>query len=196
VEKKFGKTKMHAGVHQTVVELIKTMKDNQAMQFIYVQGQVENQRFAYGETISLCTCLTGIGITPPIYVKAVIHIVEFPAAISPFLGKTTTDELHIFAEKLMSDALLPFAKTNFNIMNPRKRHSLYQGLHGVAPSSCRIILSPKSDMKGVIGRIAVDPIEQHLGAWLGHPWVLSEDLKVLWCKCSRPPASLSKECMR
>jgi hypothetical protein len=37
VEKKFGKTRMHAGVHQTVVDLIMTMENDEAMQFIYVQ---------------------------------------------------------------------------------------------------------------------------------------------------------------
>jgi hypothetical protein len=41
VEKKFGKTKMHSGVHKTIVELIKTMEDDEAMQFIYVQDQVK-----------------------------------------------------------------------------------------------------------------------------------------------------------
>jgi hypothetical protein len=113
VEKKFGETRMHAGVHQTVVELIKTIEDDEAMQFIYVQDQVKNMSLAYGETISRCTCLAGIGITPVTYVEAVIQIVEFPATISPLLGATTTDEFNIFAEKLMSGALLPFAKANF-----------------------------------------------------------------------------------
>jgi hypothetical protein len=65
-KKKFGETGRHASVHQTVVGLIKTMmmEDDDAMQFIYVQDQVKNRRLAYGETISPCTCLTGIGITP------------------------------------------------------------------------------------------------------------------------------------
>jgi hypothetical protein len=117
MEKKFGQTRMHAGAHQTVAELITTMEDDEAMQFIYVQDQVKNQRLAYSETISPCTCLTGIGITPLIYVEAIIHIVEFPATISRLLGETTTDEFHIFAEKLMSDALLPFTKTNFNMIS-------------------------------------------------------------------------------
>jgi hypothetical protein len=34
-------------------------------------------------------------------------------------------------------------------------------------------------MKGVIGRIAVDPIKQHLVELLGWPRVLSEELKLL-----------------
>jgi hypothetical protein len=159
VEKKFGKTRMHAGVRQTVVELIKTMEDDEAMQFIYAQDQVKNRRFASGETPSPCIFLTGIGITPRISVETVIHIVQFPATISPLLGETMRGEFHIFAEKLMSDALLPFVNTNFNMMSARKRHSRYQELHGVAPSSRRLILSSKSEVRGVIGRTAVGPIE-------------------------------------
>jgi hypothetical protein len=79
----------------------------------------------------------------------------------------------------MSDPLLPFAKTNFHMMSARKRRSLYQELHGIAPSSRCIILSSKSKMRGVIGRIAVDPIEQHLGALLVQPRVLSDELRLL-----------------
>jgi hypothetical protein len=154
------------------------MEDDEGMQFISVQDQAKNGRLAYGETISPCTCMTVIGITPLIYVEAVIHIVEFPAASSPLLGETTTDEFHIFAEKLMSDVLFHFAKTNFNMISARKRRSSYQKLLGVAPSAGRVILSSKSERKGVIGRTAVDPNEQHIGALLGPPRVLSAELKV------------------
>jgi hypothetical protein len=135
VEKKFDKTRIHAGVHQTMVKLVNTMEDDEAMQFVCVQDQFKNRRLVYGETISPCVCPAGIGITPLIHVKAVIHIVEFPATISRLLGETITDEFHIFDEKLMSDALLPFTKTNFHMMNARKPHSLYQELHSVAHSS-------------------------------------------------------------
>jgi hypothetical protein len=34
-------------------------------------------------------------------------------------------------------------------------------------------------MRGLIGRTSFDPIEQHLGVLLGHPRVLSEELKLL-----------------
>jgi hypothetical protein len=34
-------------------------------------------------------------------------------------------------------------------------------------------------MREVIGRTPVDPIDQHLGELLGHPRVLSEELKLL-----------------
>jgi hypothetical protein len=65
------------------------------------------------------------------------------------------------------------------MMSARKRGSLYQEGHRVAPSSRCIILSSKSEMRAVIGRTAVDRIEQHFGALLGQPRVLSEELKLL-----------------
>jgi hypothetical protein len=101
VEKKLEKTRMHAGVHQTVVELVKTMEADEALQFIYVQEQIKNRRLAYGETVFPCSCLTGIEITLLIFVQAIIHIVEFPAVISPLLGHLQLAEFHQFAEKLM-----------------------------------------------------------------------------------------------
>jgi hypothetical protein len=79
----------------------------------------------------------------------------------------------------MSEALLPFTKTNFNMMSARKRRSLYQELYGVDPSSRRTILSSKSEIRGMIGLRTVDPIARHLGAFLGRPRVLSEELELL-----------------
>jgi hypothetical protein len=55
------------------------------------------------------------------------------------------------------------------MMSVRKQRSLNQELHGVAPSSRRVILSSKSEMKAVIGRRGVDPIEQYLGVLLVQP---------------------------
>jgi hypothetical protein len=110
------------------VEHSKTMEDDELMQFIDVQDQVKNRQLPYGETISPCTCLTGIGITPVIDVEVVIHIVEFPATISPLLGETTMDEFHIFTEKLIFDVLLPLAKDNFNMMSAQKPRSLCREL--------------------------------------------------------------------
>jgi hypothetical protein len=37
LEKEFGATRLHAGVHQTVDELVKTMDIDQAMKLVYVQ---------------------------------------------------------------------------------------------------------------------------------------------------------------
>jgi hypothetical protein len=89
------------------------------------------------------------------------------------------DEFHIFAEKLMSDALFRFTKTKFNILSVRKRRSLYHKLRTAVPSIRCIILSSKSETTGVTGRIIVDPIEQNFGALLGQSRVLSEELKLL-----------------
>jgi hypothetical protein len=112
---------MHASIHQTVVKLVKAMEDDEAMQFIYVLDQVKNRPRAYGKMISPCTCPTGIGITPLFHVEAVIRIAVFPATISPLLGQTATEESHIFTEKLMSEAMFPFAKTNFSMMSAQKQ---------------------------------------------------------------------------
>jgi hypothetical protein len=69
----------------TLGELLKTMDIEQAMKLVYVQEQIKNRQLEYGETISPCSCLTGIGITPHICRKAVLHIVGFPAHVSPLL---------------------------------------------------------------------------------------------------------------
>jgi hypothetical protein len=103
----------------------------------------------------------------------VLHIVGCPAPVSPFLGDIDIEQFDVFAEKLMSDALLPFAKTNFHMMRSRRRRSLYQELHAVAPSSRRIILFSKAEMKAAHG-----PIEKHLGELPGRTRILSEDLKL------------------
>jgi hypothetical protein len=148
--------------------------------------------------VTFLTCFPGVGgqVAPcPGHVEAVIHIAEFPATISPLLGEITMDEFHIFAEKLMSDALFLFAKTNFDMTSARKRRSLSQELLGVAPWPRRIILSSKSETRGVIGRITVNPIEQHLG----ESWASLGFSRKSWsflCRCAKPPMSLSKERMR
>jgi hypothetical protein len=72
-------------------------------------------------------------------------------------------QFEVFAEKLMSDVLLPFAETNLHMMSSRNRRSLCQELHAVARSSWRIILLSKSEMKAVIGYAAHDLMEKHLG---------------------------------
>jgi hypothetical protein len=41
VEKKCGETRVHASIHQMVIELVKTMAYDESMQFIYVQDQVK-----------------------------------------------------------------------------------------------------------------------------------------------------------
>jgi hypothetical protein len=95
------------------------------------------------------------------------------------IGEVDTDHFYDVAEKLLSHALLPFAKTNVYMMSSRKPRSLSQELHGVTPSSRRIVPSSKSALKEVIRRRAIDPIEQHLAVLLRRTHVLTEELKLL-----------------
>jgi hypothetical protein len=89
------------------------------------------------------------------------------------------DQLHIHLEKLMSDLLLPFAKTKLSLVSPRKRRSLYQELQGVSPSSRRKMPSSKSALKSVIIGRAVHPIEEHLAGLLGRKPILAQDFRLL-----------------
>jgi hypothetical protein len=75
----------------------------------------------------------------------------------------------------MSDALLPFARTNFDVMSARKRRSPYQELRGVTPSSRGIILSSKIEISSVVGHRAVDMIK----GLLESPRVFGRDVKML-----------------
>jgi hypothetical protein len=71
----------------------------------------------------------------------------------------------------MSDILLPFSKTNFTMMSPQKRRSLFQELHGVSPSSRRGIISAKQLMEKAM--------EHPAGLLGGRRRVPSEPLRVL-----------------
>jgi hypothetical protein len=44
--------------------------------------------------------------------RAVFRMVGFPAPVSPLIGDTDIDQFDVFAQKLMDDVLLPFAKNN------------------------------------------------------------------------------------
>jgi hypothetical protein len=76
---------MHAGMHQTTTSLIATMKADEPVRFPQVQEQVTNRWLAYGETISPCPCLTGLGMTPLMLAQALISTVGFPLSISPLV---------------------------------------------------------------------------------------------------------------
>jgi hypothetical protein len=81
---------------------------------------------------------------------------------------------------LTSDILLPFAKTNFTIVSPQNRRLLFQELHGVSPSSHRVIISAKKFMGKAIEHPTINLFEEHLAGLLdGRKKVPSEDLRVL-----------------
>jgi hypothetical protein len=88
--------------------------------------------------------------------------------------------IHTAVERLMSDILLPFAKTNFTMISPQKRRPLFQGLHGVSPSSRRVILSAEQFMEKAMEHPIINPFEQQLAGLLGGGRrVPSEYLQVL-----------------
>jgi hypothetical protein len=77
--------------------------------------------------------------------------------------------IHIAVERLMSDILLPFAKTNLTMMSPQQRRSLFQELHGVSSLFCRVIISAKQLMKKAMEHPTINPFEEHLAGLLGGP---------------------------
>jgi hypothetical protein len=88
--------------------------------------------------------------------------------------------IHIAIERLTSDILLPFAKTNFIMMSPKKRRSLLQQLHGVSPSSRRVIISAKQLLEKAMEHPTINSFEEHLAGLLGGcRRVPSEYLRVL-----------------
>jgi hypothetical protein len=72
-----------------------------------------------------------------------------------------------------------FAKMNFIMMSPQKRQSLFQELHGVSPSSRRVIISAKQLMEKTMEHPIINPFEEHLAGPLGgRKTVPSEYLRV------------------
>jgi hypothetical protein len=177
VEKKFGVTRVHAGTHQTMEGLLSTMEQDEAMKFAYALQHVKNRRLAYGETVEPCPGEDwGLAHSPIWYIENLLLFVGFPCQLLT-IGAFPVPYLADQVEMLISDELLPFAKTNFSAMSRRKRRSLYQELGGVITSSRRIILSSKSEMGRVVS--PSNPIEKHLAKLLGRPRVLSHELKVM-----------------
>jgi hypothetical protein len=152
------------------------MEQDEAMKFAYAQAAVKNRRLAYGETVDPCDGCYELLYSPNLYVEAFMQCIGLPAAL---LGRVPMDHdvATGYVESLISDELLPFAKTNFSAMNSRTRRSLYQELAGVITSSRRIILSAKAQMGHAIG--SSHPIERHLASVLGTKRVLVWQLQAI-----------------
>jgi hypothetical protein len=67
----------------------------------------------------------------------------------------------------MEFTLLPCVKTNFTMMSPQKRRSLFQELNDVSPSSHRVIISAKQLMGKAMEHPTINPFEAHLAGLLG-----------------------------
>jgi hypothetical protein len=132
--------------------------------------------------------------SPFVIAQAVLCVVGFPASITfvvDCLGPPPEDQVSHLVEKLMSDELMPFTKSEMLLMSCPRRRSLYQKLKGVASSGRRVMLSCKSEMASVIGVCrAVNPYEKELERLLDQPKILLPELKLLIqeaCKIVQPP---------
>jgi hypothetical protein len=106
--KKVRGIRTHAAVHQTIVQIIKTMETDEAMKFVYSHEQVKSRRLASGETVALCQNLAGLQLSPLIFAEALICAAGFPASPTPPVIEMGEDQLHIHLEKITSNLLLPF----------------------------------------------------------------------------------------
>jgi hypothetical protein len=73
---------MHAGIHQTLVAIIKTMEVDAAMKFVYAYVRVKNRRLADGEIVDICRDLPHVEISPFVFTQAVLCVVGFPAHVA------------------------------------------------------------------------------------------------------------------
>jgi hypothetical protein len=60
LENRFGQTRIHAGVHQTVSAIVKTMEIDEAVKFLYSQRLVKTRRLEYGEIVSPLEYIKGL----------------------------------------------------------------------------------------------------------------------------------------
>jgi hypothetical protein len=82
LEKRFGMTRMHAGRHQTLGAIIKTMEVDAAMKSVYAYVCAKNRRLAHGEIVDSCRDLPDMEISPFVFVQPVLGVVGFPAYIT------------------------------------------------------------------------------------------------------------------
>jgi hypothetical protein len=58
--------------------------------------------------------------------ESLLCVVGFPMTLSQLILDQGENGIHTAVERLMFDILLPFAKTNFTMMSPQKRRSLFE----------------------------------------------------------------------
>jgi hypothetical protein len=143
LENRFAQTRIRTAAHQTVSTIVKTMEIDEAVKFLYSQRVVKNRRLKYGEIVNPLEYIKGLWFSRLICTESLFCAVGFPMILSQFVLDQEENGIHIAVERLMSDILLLFAKTNFTMLSPQKRRSLFQELHGVSPSSRRVIISAK-----------------------------------------------------
>jgi hypothetical protein len=90
--------------------------------------------------------------------ESILRFVGFPSDDKFYL--TVEHDVTSLVEYVLSDMLLPFAKTKLSAMSEKTRRSLYQELQGAVPSRRRVLLSAKSQLKAVLGPRTSGPIER------------------------------------
>jgi hypothetical protein len=126
-----------------VSAIVKTMEIDEAVKFRYSERAVKNRRLEYGEIVSPLEYIKGLWFSCLIDAESLLCVVGSPMTLSQLVLDQGENGIHIAVERLMSDILLPFAKTNFMMVSPQRRRLLFQELHGVSPSSRRAIISAK-----------------------------------------------------
>jgi hypothetical protein len=124
--------------------------------------------------------MKGIWFSCLISTESFLCVVGFPMTISQLASDQGENGIYIAVERLVSDILLPFVNGNFIMTSPQKRRSLFQELHGVSPSSRRVISSSKQLIGKAMDHPTVNPFEGHLAGLLsGRRMVPSEHVRVL-----------------
>jgi hypothetical protein len=180
LENRFGQTRIRAGVHQTVSAIVKTMEIDEAVKFLYSERAGRNRRLEYGEIVSPFEYIKGLWFSCLIDAESLLCVVGFPMTLSQLVLDQGENEIHIAAERLMSDILLPFTKTNFMMMSPQKRRSFPQELHGVSPLFRRVIIYAKQLMGKAMEHSTFNSFAEHLAGLLGgRRMVPSKHMRVL-----------------
>jgi hypothetical protein len=105
LEKRFGGTRRHAGIHQTLCGILKTMEIDEAMKFVYPRAAVHSRRLSYGSIVTPYEYLGGVGIDMLVLAQSLLCVVGSPIAMTQVVADMAEDGVHIYVEKLMSDLL-------------------------------------------------------------------------------------------
>jgi hypothetical protein len=159
------------------------MQVDETLKFVCANAHVKHRKLAYGEIVDTYPDLFDMDRSPFVLAQVVPCVVGFPACMTfavDCLDPPPEDQVYHLVEKLMSDELMPFAKSKMSLMSCLRHRSLYQELKLVAPSGRRVMLSCKSEMESVIGgRKTVSTYEKELWILLDRPKIVLPELKLL-----------------
>jgi hypothetical protein len=163
VEKLFGVTRLHAGTHQTLAGIMRTMEINQALKVMYVNEEVRKRHLAYGETVQVKQGEEPFAWPAKELAEAMLLFVRFP--LRCFWLPPEAEPARMMTYFLRE--LIPTFTTT-KLPEPERVLSLWQATLGVAVSVRQVMLSAK-ERTGRAVRVArpKDDIELHIGHLLG-----------------------------